>query len=120
MTALHEHARHAQARSLELQRQSALVMEAALRSAADAQLFRDEAARVAKLEAEVAGLRKAMASRATIEQAKGILMATARCTPEEAFRLLVRQSQHENRKLRAVAEELVARQAPEGQPRGSG
>ncbi len=55
------------------------------------------------------GLQKAMASRATIEQAKGILIGTAHCTPEAAFAVLVKQSQHENRKLRDVAAELVAR-----------
>lgn len=55
-------------------------------------------------------LRRAMESRATIEQAKGIIMATAGCGPEEAFDLMVRQSQHENRKLREVAAELVDRQ----------
>lgn len=55
-------------------------------------------------------LRVAMESRATIEQAKGIIMATAGCGPEEAFELMVRQSQHENRKLRDLARELVDRQ----------
>lgn len=51
-----------------------------------------------------------LASRATIETAKGILMATVGCDDEGAFRLLVEQSQHENRKLREIAAELVARQ----------
>lgn len=55
-------------------------------------------------------LRTAMDSRAAIEQAKGIIMATTGCGPDEAFQLLVRQSQHENRKLRELAEELVTRQ----------
>jgi hypothetical protein len=67
-----------------------------------------EPADVDALRAEVAGLREALRSRAVIEQAKGILIATAGCTPDEAFALLVRQSQHENRKLREVAGELVA------------
>ena len=52
-------------------------------------------------------LRTAMASRAPIEQAKGIIMATVGCDPDTAFKRLVQQSQHENRKLREVAEELV-------------
>jgi GAF domain-containing protein len=56
-----------------------------------------------------ANLRAAMASRATIEQAKGILMAAGGVTPDEAFNLLVRASQRENRKLRDVAERLVQR-----------
>jgi len=54
-------------------------------------------------------LQQAMASRAVIEQAKGIIMATTGCTEDEAFEQLKRQSQHENVKLRDVARELVAR-----------
>lgn len=54
-------------------------------------------------------LATAMRSRAVIEQAKGILMGAQRCGPDEAFQLLVRASQRENRKLRDIAEELVAR-----------
>lgn len=52
----------------------------------------------------------AMASRATIEQAKGVIMATTGCGPGEAFALLRDQSQSENRKLRDIAIEVVARQ----------
>lgn len=52
-------------------------------------------------------LSEAMKSRATIEQAKGILMAARRCDADEAFQILVRASQRENRKLREVAEQLV-------------
>jgi GAF domain-containing protein len=53
-------------------------------------------------------LERAMAHRAEIEQAKGIIIATTGCTADEAFEVLARQSQHENRKLREVAIELVA------------
>ena len=49
-----------------------------------------------------------MASRATIEQAKGIIMAHKHCSPDEAFQVLVRASQRENRKLREIAELIVA------------
>jgi GAF domain-containing protein len=52
-------------------------------------------------------MQQAMASRAVIEQAKGILVAQTRCTPEQAFDLLIRQSQHSNRKLRDVAQVIV-------------
>ena len=52
-------------------------------------------------------LQRAMESRATIEQAKGILMAQSRITPDEAFQLLVRASQRENRKLREIAAGIV-------------
>jgi transcriptional regulator with GAF, ATPase, and Fis domain len=60
---------------------------------------------------EATGLAKAMESRGTIDQAKGVLMATMGCNADEAFRLLRAQSQHENRKLRDIAEEIVRRQA---------
>ena len=56
-------------------------------------------------------LAEAMRSRATIEQAKGILMGAQRCSADEAFQVLVRASQRENRKLRDVAAEIVARTA---------
>jgi len=55
-------------------------------------------------------LATAMESRATIEQAKGIIMATTQCGADEAFTLLRQQSQYENRKLRDVAAEIVERQ----------
>jgi len=49
----------------------------------------------------------AMQSRAGIEQAKGILMARDRCTPKEAFEILIRLSQHRNIKLRDLARIIV-------------
>ena len=52
-------------------------------------------------------LQTAMASRAVIEQAKGILMGSCRCSSEDAFAVLVRLSQDSNRKLREVAQALV-------------
>ena len=52
---------------------------------------------------------EAMKYRATIEQAKGILMGAQRCGADEAFQLLVRASQRENRKLREIAGEVVSR-----------
>ena len=65
-------------------------------------------------------LAAAMKSRAVIEQAKGILMGAQRCGPDEAFQVLVRASQRENRKLREIAEELVNRVQQGGQPKASG
>ena len=56
---------------------------------------------------ELRDLRTAMVSRATIEQAKGVLMERYRVTAEQAFTLLARASQHGNVKLRDVADELV-------------
>jgi GAF domain-containing protein len=52
-------------------------------------------------------LERAMASRAVIEQAKGIIMARMQCDPNEAFAELVRRSQHANRKLNLIAGDLV-------------
>ena len=52
-------------------------------------------------------LTTAMASRAVIEQAKGILMANHGVSSDEAFDRLRRQSQTENRKLRDIAADIV-------------
>jgi GAF domain-containing protein len=52
-------------------------------------------------------MQHAMESRAVIEQAKGILIASRFCTAEEAFAILVDMSQRSNRKLREVAAGLV-------------
>jgi GAF domain-containing protein len=57
-----------------------------------------------------ANLAEAMKSRATIEQAKGMLMAgSPDLTPDGAFDLLRRASQRENRKLRDIALQIVHR-----------
>lgn len=53
-------------------------------------------------------LKQAMASRAVIDQALGVIMAQNRCGPEEAFGILRRASQHRNAKLRDVAALVVA------------
>lgn len=53
-------------------------------------------------------LREALTTRAVIEQAKGILMVRAGVDDEQAFALLRRTSQHQNRKLRDVAAAVVA------------
>jgi GAF domain-containing protein len=52
-------------------------------------------------------LRTAMASRALIEQAKGVLMAQHRVDADAAFVLLRERSQRANRKLRDVAQQLL-------------
>ncbi|MBM7494404.1 GAF domain-containing protein [Micromonospora luteifusca] len=56
-------------------------------------------------------MQEAMASRAVIEQAKGIIMGERRCTPTEAFNILAKVSQDSNRKVRDVAQALVDRAA---------
>jgi GAF domain-containing protein len=54
-------------------------------------------------------LNQAMESRATIEHAVGIVMAGGGKNPEEAFEVLARASQRQNRKLREIAVEIVER-----------
>jgi len=54
-------------------------------------------------------LQQALVSREVIDLAKGIVMNAMGCGPDEAFEVLVKQSQQENRKLRDVAAEIAAR-----------
>ena len=56
-------------------------------------------------------LTAAMETRATIEQAKGIIMAAQRVSADEAFATLIAQSQHENIKLRDIATRIVSNAA---------
>jgi GAF domain-containing protein len=55
-------------------------------------------------------LRQAMASRAVIEQAKGVIIASTGVDAEQAFELLRQQSQETNEKLRDIATAIVERQ----------
>lgn len=58
-------------------------------------------------------LREAMASRATIEQAKGMLMGSdATLDPDGAFEVLRAASRRENVKLRDIARRIVERRPP--------
>jgi len=50
---------------------------------------------------------EAMANRAVIEQAKGIIMRDHGCSPDEAFDVLVRMSQKAHTKLRDIAQRVV-------------
>ena len=56
-----------------------------------------------------ASLTRTVVTRQLIGQAQGILMERHKVTPEQAFSMLVRVSQHRNGKLRDVAEQLVLR-----------
>jgi GAF domain-containing protein len=59
--------------------------------------------------AELTGhLEIALESRGVIDQAKGILIAENRCTPDEAMALLRKASQNRNVKLRDLAAQIVA------------
>jgi GAF domain-containing protein len=66
------------------------------------------AALYAGAQEEVAQMRQAMASRAQIEQAKGIIMSRERCSAEEAFALLTDMSSRSNRKLRDIAALVIS------------
>ena len=52
-------------------------------------------------------LEAALASRAVIDQAKGIIIARYRCSPDEAFQRLVKVSRNNNVKVRNLAAILV-------------
>jgi GAF domain-containing protein len=56
---------------------------------------------------EVSQMHRALASRASIEQAKGILMRDRRCTADEAFAMLREKSSRTNRKLRDIAQSII-------------
>jgi AmiR/NasT family two-component response regulator len=59
---------------------------------------------------EVEDLLAAREHAATINQAKGVIMSTMRCSPDAAFAVLVAASQRENVKLYRIAERIVAAQ----------
>jgi hypothetical protein len=77
-------------------------------STADADSLRNQ---IQCLERDVSNLTAALASRDVIWTAKVVIAGTTGCGPEEAHRMLVEQSQHENRKLREVATEIAERAA---------
>lgn len=81
----------------------------------DVARFADDAARAVAVAAQAQeqrrtneDLRSAMAARAVIDQALGVVMAQNRCGPEEAFEILRRASQTRNQKMRDLAAGIVA------------
>jgi hypothetical protein len=58
-----------------------------------------------------------LATQQVVEQAKGILMATYRCGPDEALDILRRAAQAGNVKVHMLAERLVERAASGRPPR---
>jgi AmiR/NasT family two-component response regulator len=84
----------------------------AVPSAEDAALV----AEVVELRARNEQLGRALASRAVIDQARGMVMALAPCSSGRAWDLLVDVSQHCNVKLRDVAAALVATTTDEALP----
>jgi hypothetical protein len=84
----------------------------AVGSAADAALV----AEILELQVENEQLSRALASRAVIDQARGMVMALAPCSRKRAWGLLVDVSQHCNVKLRDAAAALVATTEDEALP----
>ena len=76
-----------------------------LRAAAE-QSEIDHAAEIDRLTAD---MQSALATRGVIGQAMGVLMATSGCSADEAFALLKRMSQDEQRKVHDIAEDVSAR-----------
>ncbi|WP_043373290.1 ANTAR domain-containing protein [Streptomyces mutabilis] len=68
------------------------------------------------LQEEVEQLRRAIASRPVIDQARGVLMALHACTSDEAWHILREASQLSNTKLRTVAAAVTAGAESDGPP----
>ncbi|MCC6503287.1 MAG: response regulator [Deltaproteobacteria bacterium] len=60
------------------------------------------------LKVEVDDLKEAIETRKLVERAKGILMKRCSISEEDAFKLLQTHSQKENKKMREIAETIVA------------
>ena len=65
-------------------------------------------------------LEEALKNRPVIEQAKGMIMAREGVTADEAFDVLRRASQRQNRKLRDIAVEIVQRAVDRAGTNGNG
>ncbi|MFF4985496.1 ANTAR domain-containing protein [Streptomyces sp. NPDC001046] len=72
---------------------------------------------VARLELEIAQLRQAVSSHATVDQAIGVLISAARIEPRVGFKVLRAVSQRTNIKVAAVAEAVIAWALGEDLPR---
>jgi GAF domain-containing protein len=76
--------------------------------------------RYAQARSLAAQLAQALDSRAVIDQARGILMATHGIDAQQAFELLAKESQNTNVKLREVAARLVESISPPGSGNSNG
>ena len=65
------------------------------------------AGRYLRADEQVDQLRDALVSRGVIDQAKGVIMAVRGVSPDEAFAVLAEQSQHENMKVRDLAQRFI-------------
>lgn len=62
----------------------------------------------ASLKHEVVDLKEAIEARKVIERAKGILMKRSNVSEEEAFKILQKQSQKENKKMHEIASIIIS------------
>lgn len=116
ITPLHRTLDECLARYGDLLETGQLTEERASQFLGSAAAFATSAREYGQLVDEVTHLRRALTSRATIEQAKGILIAEQRCTPDAAFQLLRRMSNNTNVPVAAVAAALVYRaHGPQGE-----
>jgi hypothetical protein len=119
--ALHDRVLQLHDRTIALRAYAIQVAERARATRAESGVACNHAAEVeqiqhalSEVEAELAGLKTAMRTRAVIEQAKGMLMAQRHVDADEAFQVLVGLSQTTHRKLVEVAAALVENwKAPE-------
>ncbi len=72
------------------------------------QLLREQAARLAAMEAELESARQALHERKTIERAKGVLMTRLGMNEVEAYRALQKTAMDQNRRLLDVAQATLA------------
>jgi putative methionine-R-sulfoxide reductase with GAF domain len=63
-------------------------------------------------------LQVALSSRSVIERAKGIVMARFRCSDDDAFARIAKESQNTNTKLRDVAQAIIASVVDDSQQTG--
>ncbi|SDQ23609.1 GAF and ANTAR domain-containing protein [Quadrisphaera sp. DSM 44207] len=86
-------------------------LERALLFTAAAGALLEDARRLAESRSTAEQMRQAMSSRASIEQAKGMVAAWLGCTVEEAFAVLTAMSQDRNVKLRSLAARVLVERA---------
>jgi response regulator NasT len=98
---------HALRRYRDLLASGDLRTRAARRRVSNARAFVAIAESHFRLVTEVLELRKALHTRPTIDQAKGIIMADRHCTPDQAFQLLKQLSMDTNVRLADVAAAIV-------------
>ena len=94
-------------RSVQLRAQSTVVLAQSCALVRDLPDDQGAGDRVSALRTRIADLESQLGRHAAIEQAKGIIIGATGRSDSEAFDMLVRQSQHENRKVHLVASDLV-------------